>query len=87
MMVVEAIMTLGVKNLAMIAPKPCVPYSLKAIAPTVYLEKIARATILHGVINSSITVKVANEAATLPMTSASSSTHNSARMLSLQVFV
>ena len=76
-----------VRNLATIAPNPYVPYSSKVIAPTVYLENIALATIPHGVINSSITVKVASEDATMPMTSASSSTHNSVRMLFLQALV
>ena len=86
-MIVEAIMNPEVRNLATIAPNPYVPYSSKVIAPTVYLENIALATILHGVTNSSIMVKEASEAATMPTTNASSSTHNSVRMLFLQVFV
>ncbi len=78
---------LEVKNLAMIAPNPCVPYSSMVIAPTLYLEKIALATIHHGVIDSSTTVKVASEAATKPTTSVDSSTHSFVRMLFLQVLV
>ena len=69
------------KHFYMIAPRPCVPYSSKGTAPTVYLGKAAPTIIPHGASSSRTTAEVANGVATLPMTDAHISTHSCARTL------